>query len=212
MGEGLRRGRSRRLSLLRLDPADAAVAVPRRHRSARHAPHRHLQRGIHRRPPAPALQEHHLSGCVSALLDIDPTKSKSSSASSTRARKRCSSPTGRRSGWDALRALQFRVSAADPRQRSNRVGDRISSTATAQPHSAACTAGLPSLRGIRSRRRRRSPKRSRNTAASSARIRRPSKSVTRLQAEDELAWIGMVIGAAWKARARSRRPRDPACR
>ena len=53
-------------------------------------------------------------------------------------------------------------------------------------------------RGIRSRRRPRSPRRSRDIAGSCASIPRPSKATYAImQAEDELASIGMVIGAGW---------------
>ena len=60
------------------------------------------------------------------------------------------------------------------------------------------TAARRSAPGIRSRRRRRWPRRSRSTAASYASTRQPARNKFAIvQAEDELASIGMVIGAGW---------------
>ena len=73
-----------------------------------------------------------------------------------------------------------------------------SSTATTRRRWAPSTAARRSARGIRSRRRRRSPRPSPSTAsgiASSPATGRNRYAI--VQAEDELASIGMVIGGAW---------------
>ena len=65
LGQGRRRDRARRLSVLRFHQADAAVEIPRRHHRHRRAADRDLQPRIYRPAPAPAVQEHHL--CRRAL-------------------------------------------------------------------------------------------------------------------------------------------------
>ncbi len=50
----------------------AVVEVPLRHHGSRRAAHRHHQLDLHRSAPAPAFQEHHLLGALSAMLDMDP--------------------------------------------------------------------------------------------------------------------------------------------
>ena len=60
LGQGRRRDRARRLSVLRLDEADADVEIPRRHQRDRRAADRDLPTRLHRSAPAPAVQEHHL--------------------------------------------------------------------------------------------------------------------------------------------------------
>ena len=61
LGQGSRLDRARRLSVLRLDQADAVVEIPRRHHRDRRAADRHHQFDLYRSAPAPAVQEHHLS-------------------------------------------------------------------------------------------------------------------------------------------------------
>ena len=95
-------------------------------------------------------------------------------------------------------ALRLPVAVQD-RERWTRPRARFSSTATLRRRSAASTPVRRLRRGIRSRRRRRSwtrlpgvlrqvPARSRD---------RDATTISVLQAEDELAAIGMVLGASW---------------
>jgi 2-oxoglutarate/2-oxoacid ferredoxin oxidoreductase subunit alpha len=73
-----------------------------------------------------------------------------------------------------------------------------SSRATTRRRSAASTAARPSAPGIRSRpRHRRGRGVSRSIARSSASTRTGENRFAIVQAEDELASIGMVIGAGW---------------
>ena len=67
---GHRVHRAGRLPVLRFHQADAAVAVPRRHRGDRRAADRDHQQGVHRIAPAAVVQEHRLSRCaVGAVAD-----------------------------------------------------------------------------------------------------------------------------------------------
>jgi 2-oxoglutarate ferredoxin oxidoreductase subunit alpha len=72
-----------------------------------------------------------------------------------------------------------------------------SSRATARRRWARSMAAPRSAPGIRSRRRRRSPRPSRRYCKKLRVDPRPAKRYAIVQAEDELASIGMVIGAAW---------------
>ena len=84
------------------------------------------------------------------------------------------------------------------RARATRSASASSSKATPPPRSAASTAARRSAPGIRSRRARRSPRRSRSTARSCASTRRPAQNKFAIvQAEDEIASIGIVVGAGW---------------
>ena len=69
------------------DQAAAGVEIPPRHHRHRRAADRHLQPRIHRSAPAPTVQEHHLYRRADrACSTWTSASSKSSSASSTRAR------------------------------------------------------------------------------------------------------------------------------
>ena len=120
-------------------------------------------------------------GALSALLDLDAAEVEKLFAEQYKGKEAllevepqgaCTRPR--------LRAGEFRVPAADPGASARtRSATGSSSTATAPRRWAASTAARPSARGIRSRRRRRSPKRSRSTAASSASTPRPASTSTR---------------------------------
>ena len=172
-----------------------------RHHRHRRAADRDLQSRIYRSAPAPAVQEHHLC---------------------RRACRRCSTWTsaeiekligeqfkgkekliganihalhlGRDWALENLECpIGLRAAAAPTRSAT-----ASSSRATAPPRSARSMAARPSAPGIRSRPPPRSPTPSRATASGCASIRRPRRSKFAIvQAEDELASIGMVIGAGW---------------
>jgi len=98
-------------------------------------------------------------------------------------------------------------------RRANTVGDRSSSKATPRRHSAPCMAAPRCAPGIRSRRRRLWPRRSSATPAACVSIKQAAATNSPIvQAEDEMASIGMVIGAAWNGAVRSPRPPDQAFR
>ena len=82
-------------------------------------------------------------------------------------------------------------------KRANAVGDRIFIEGNAQPRSAPSMAARRSAPGIRSRRRPHWQMRSPATAAAARRSPHQEEKVAIIQAEDELASIGIVIGAAW---------------
>ena len=126
-------------------------------------------------------------------------------------RRRCSrrsSRASRRSMESNQKAIQLGYDYAKehfacplpgpPREDGRDERRRSSSTATRRPRSAASTPARPSPRGTRSRRRRACSTRSRSFCE---RYRTDKATGKRryciLQAEDELAAIGMVIGAAW---------------
>jgi 2-oxoglutarate ferredoxin oxidoreductase subunit alpha len=136
-------------------------------------------------------------GALTTLLDIDPAEIEKlfgeqykgkeklfdSNVQALNARARLRAPTSSRS--------RSRSSAATASATAS------SSTATAPPRSAASMAARRSVPGIRSPPRRRSPKLS---ALRTEAARRPGAGAHRyaiVQAEDELASIGMVIGAGW---------------
>ena len=157
---------------------------------------------LHRPAPAPAVQEHHLC---------------------RRARRRCSTSTStviekligeQFKGKDKLIAPNIAGAASGPRLRARRTCEcpiglqRAARRRGRRPHlhrgqhrrraRRASMAARRSAPGIRSRRRPRSPRPSPSTA-SSCRVD-PETGKNRyaiVQAEDELASIGMVIGAAW---------------
>ena len=140
-------------------------------------------------------------GALSVLLDIDADGDRRAFRRAVpAARSGCSTPTCRRCTWGATTSREHLSAAASACACAapTRSATGSSSTATAPPRWAACTAAPRSAPGIRSRPRRRWPRPSRNTAASSASTRRPaSNRYAIVQAEDEIASIGMVVGAGW---------------
>jgi 2-oxoglutarate ferredoxin oxidoreductase subunit alpha len=138
-------------------------------------------------------------GALSALLDIETEVSSSCSPSSTRARSAARRQRQGAAPRPRLRAANLTCpiglqGASAP----TRSATASSSTATAPRRWARSTAARRSAPGIRSRRRPRWPRPSRSTAEQAARRSRTGKRrYAIVQAEDELASIGMVIGAGW---------------
>ena len=200
LGQGRRRDRARRLPLLRLDQAAAAVEVPRRRQRDRHAAHRDLQREYTDPRQRQLFKNIIYVGALSALLDIDPNEIERLFAEQYKGKEALleSNVKALRLGRDYAREHFELPDRAQGQARRQRSASGSSSTATAPRRSAPCTAARRCARGIRSRRRRRSPKRSSSTAGSTAPIPPPARTrYAIVQAEDELASIGMVIGASW---------------
>ena len=116
VGQGHRRSRPGRLPVLRLDAGAAAVAVPRGHHDARDAADRHLQRRVHGRAAAPALQEHHLPGRAVGAARHRPGRGREALRRAVQGQGSAArvQPQGVPDGA-RLRARPLRVSAADPR-------------------------------------------------------------------------------------------------
>ena len=199
-------------------PADAAGQVARRHQRDRRAADRDLQRRIHRSAPAPAVQEHHL-------------RRRAVGACSTWILPNCSSKliSEQYKGKDKLLDSERPRAASRPRLRegaiSNARSDCASSAPTrsatgsciegnARPRSAPSMAAPPCAPGIRSRHRRRSRRPSPKYCEKFRHEPDTGKAKYAIvQAEDELASIGMVIGAGLERRPRrSPRRRAPASR
>jgi 2-oxoglutarate ferredoxin oxidoreductase subunit alpha len=139
-------------------------------------------------------------GALSVLLDIEPACSRSCSPSSTRARSGCSTnvqgaaPRAATTRKRAPAGARWACGAA----RRQAVGDRIFVDGNSAAALGCVYGGATVAPGTRSRRRRRWPRPSRSTAPSSASTRRPAaQRYAIVQAEDEIASIGMVIGAGW---------------
>ena len=139
-------------------------------------------------------------GALSALLDMDVAaieklieeqfkgKEKLFAANNARAASRP------RLGADEPRMPDRAAAASAP----TRSATAFSSRATAPPRWARSMAAPPSAPGIRSRRHPRSRTPSPATASGCASIPRPRRTTSpSCRREDELASIGMVIGAAW---------------
>ena len=201
LGQGRRRDRARRLPVLRLDQAAAAVEVPRRRHGRSAMPLTEIcNADVHAiRGSGSCSRTSSTSARCRRCSTSIPPRSRGCSPSSTRARKRCSSRTARRCTSGAT--TRSRTSHARSASRSSGATTSAtgsSSTATTRRRSARSTAARPSRvvsdHAVVVARR----ERSRSTAASSASTRRrASKRYAIVQAEDELASIGMVIGAAW---------------
>ena len=184
------------------DQAAAAVEVPRRHQRHRHAADRDLQRGLHRSAPAPAVQEHHLC---------------------RRARRRCSTWTWRRSrqligeqfkGKDKLIAAQSSrrcIWAATMRCKHLKcpLGLKVETRRRGRrphlhrrQHRGGAGRGLWRRHGVRLVSDHALDLAGRGLhAALPALPHRPGRPARAryaiVQAEDELASIGIVIGAGW---------------
>ena len=98
-------------------------------------------------------------------------------------------------------------------RRADTVGDRIYIDGNSAAALGAVYGGATVARGIRSRRPRRWPTLLRATARSCAPIRRPaSNKYAIIQAEDEIASIGIVVGAGWNGARAFTATRGPASR
>ena len=123
------------------------------------------------------------------------------SASSSRARRSCSTPTSRRCISAATGSSSISTAAigeAEGQAAPTRSATASSSKATAPPRSARSMAAPRCAPGIRSRRRPRWPR----PSPGHCRRYRVDKETGKnryaiVQAEDELASIGIVIGAGW---------------
>ena len=178
-----------------------AVEIPRRRGRHRHAADRDRQRRLHRCAPAPAVQEHHLyRRAVGRVRDRDRGGRK---ADPPAIRPQEGTPgirTSRPFTWAArLRREEPRRAMRAARSSATmRWASASSSRATTPRGWAACSAAPPWPRGIRSRRRPRWPKPLPSTASGFASIPKPGKNnYAIIQAEDEIAAIGAVIGAGW---------------
>ena len=201
LGQGRRRDRARRLPVLRLDQAAAAVEVPRRHQRRRHAADRDLQR---RATPTRASASCSRTSSMSAR---SPPCSASRSpevekliGEQFKGKDKLIAPNSKRCTWAATTPDEHLDGRDRPQGAPRGRGRRphLHRRQRRRRRSAASTAARRSAPGIRSRPRPRWPRRSRSTAAS-YRVD-PATGKNRyaiVQAEDELASIGMVIGAAW---------------
>ena len=199
---GRRRGRdrARRLPVLRQHAADAAVEVPRRRPRHRHAADRD-RNAVYTDPRQRQLFKNIIYvGALSVLLDIEPDVFEKLFAEQYKGKETAAGleHPALHLGRDFV-TENLRVSAGHPgapvrqggrpdlRRRQQRRGARAASMAA------------PRWRpGIRSRRRRRWPRPSRSTA-SKFRVDPATGQhhFAIVQAEDELASIGMVVGAGW---------------
>ena len=139
-------------------------------------------------------------GALSALLGHRPDGDREADRRAVQGQGEAARPQHRGAApGPRLRARRTcRIRSACACSAPTRSATASSSKATAPPRWAACTAARRSARGIRSRRRRRWPRRSRSTARSAASTRRPARTrYAIVQAEDEIASIGMVVGAGW---------------
>jgi hypothetical protein len=100
--------------------------------------------------------------------------------------------------YDNDQAVAASKSDRPARERRRQASATASSSTAIPPRRWAASMAAPrSARGIRSRRRRRWPKPSRSLRRSCASTRNRQRRYAIVQAEDELASIGMVIGAGW---------------
>ena len=199
LGAGRRLDRARRLSVLRFDQADAAVEIPRRHQHRRHAADRDLQPRLHRPAPAPAVQEHHLCRRARGAARHRPRRDRDADRRAVQGQgqaDRAQHPGAAHGPRLCPRASDSR--SASRSQRADAVGDRIfidgnSAAALGAVYGGATVAAWYPITPSTSlaeafmrycRRYRTDP----DTGKARYAI---------VQAEDELASIGIVIGAAW---------------
>ena len=139
-------------------------------------------------------------GALSALLDIDPAEIEHLFAEQYKGKEALlqSNVKALQLGRDyALAHLECPIGLRG-RSAPTPSATRFSSRATTPPRSAPSTAAPRSAPGIRSRRRLRSPRRSSSTASRYRVDPATGKNKFAIvQAEDELASIGIVIGAGW---------------
>ena len=137
-------------------------------------------------------------GALAALLDIDAGRDREADRRAVQGQGVAArgQPQGAAHG-PRLRAANLAARSAAGAARATRSATASSSTATAPRRWAAFMAARRSARGTRSRRRRRSP----SVPEALPQVpRRPGDRQAQyaiVQAEDELASIGIVIGAAW---------------
>ena len=197
--------RAGRLPVLRFDQADAGVEIPRRHRRARRAADRDLQSRLHRPAPAPAVQEHHL--CRRALRparhrargDRDAVRRAVQGQGKADRRQPHALHLGR--DWVLLNMEPRPGRSASAACRSSaptRSATASISRATRPPRSAPSMAARRCAPGIRSRRRPRWPTPSPSYCAKLRTDPDTGKAkYAIIQGEDEIASIGIVVGAGW---------------
>ena len=202
LGQGRRRDRARRLSVLRLDQPLPRVEVPRSDIIVhRHAAHRDLQRDVQDPRQRQLFKNIIYVGALAGAARHRPGRDReAASASSTRARRSCSSANVKALdlGRDYARAnlpcrSASRSSAARPgrrphlRRRQQRRGAGLRLWRRDGLRLVSDHAVVVGGRGLR------------QATAASCRVdaETGSQRYAIVQAEDELASIGMVIGAGW---------------
>ena len=192
--------RARRLPLLRQLQAAAEIEVPRGRERDRHAAHRDLQRDLHRSAPAPALQEHHL-------------RRRAVRAARHRSRGNREAFLGAVQRQGSAAPVERESAAARPRLRARRISSaRLGSGCSARTTSATRSSSTATAlrRWARSTAARRvcawypiTP----SSSLAEAFIKHCQKlrvdpatgknKFAIIQGEDELASIGIAIGAGW---------------
>ncbi len=193
--------RARRLPVLRLDQADAGVEVPRRHPRCIGVPLTAICNATYTDPRQRQLFKNIIYvGALSALLDMDPAVIEQLIGEQFK-------------GKEKLIRLQRPRAASRPRLGARQpecpIGLRVQKAGQGRrPHlrrrqlrrgrAARSMAARRSAPGIRSRRRRRWPTPSPATASGCAIDPETKKTnYAIVQGEDEIASIGIVVGAGW---------------
>ena len=161
----------------------------------RHAAHRDHNAAYTTRASASCSRTSSTSA-LSVLLGHRPTVIEKLFGEQYKGKERCSRQraTALHLGRDFAR--KHLAPARHPRRSADNVGDRIFVDGNSAAGWAASTAAPRSAPGIRSRRRRRWPRRS--EILRQVRVApHPAEPYAIVQAEDELASIGMVVGAGW---------------
>ena len=166
--------RARRLPAVRQQQADAAVEVPRRHPRDRRAADRDVRHALHRSARAAAAEEHRLRRRAGGAAGHRARGHRHAAGRAVQGQGQAAPAQPRRlHDGPALRPRRARATRSGCAwSGATRSASASSSKATPRPRWAACTAARRCARGIRSRRRRRWPRRSRSTAASTASTRR----------------------------------------